>query len=95
MKSESRRGSHAQRRAIQSHQSAGVPLTQPVTLYHLYHCRSARGRLQTFFPSRSLSAGLSSIDSASSRFSRRFSSSSDFKRRASDTSSPPYFAFHL
>jgi hypothetical protein len=38
---------------------------------------------------------LSSIDSASNFFSRRFSSSSAFSRRASETSNPPYFAFHL
>src|SRR5258708_7920629 len=43
----------------------------------------------------SLSAALSSIASASSFLSRRFSSSSAFSRRASETSSPPYLAFHL
>ena len=32
---------------------------------------------------------------ASNRLRRRLSSSSAFSRRASDTSSPPYFAFHL
>jgi hypothetical protein len=42
-----------------------------------------------------LSAALSNIDSASSFLSRRFSSSSDLRRRASETSSPPYFDFHL
>jgi hypothetical protein len=38
---------------------------------------------------------LSSIASANSFFSMAFSSSSAFSRRASDTSSPPYFDFHL
>src|ERR1700730_6240222 len=75
--------------------SAGVSLTPPVALHYLPHRHSLRRRLQTFFPSRSLSAALSSIDSASNLFNRRFSSSSDLRRRASDTSSPPYFAFHL
>src|SRR5262249_34853661 len=36
-----------------------------------------------------------SIVSASSFFSLLFSSSSAFRRRASETSMPPYFAFHL
>jgi hypothetical protein len=34
-------------------------------------------------------------DSVSSFFKRRFSSSSALSRFASETSSPPYFAFHL
>ena len=41
------------------------------------------------------SAALSSIVSASSRFSFAFSSYSDRSRLASETSSPPYLAFHL
>src|SRR5579863_4085721 len=85
----------AQRRTIQSDQSARMPLTQPVALHYLPHRHSSRRRLQAFFPSRSLSAALSNIDSASSFFKRRFSSSNAFSRRASETSSPPYFAFHL
>src|SRR3989304_739134 len=48
-----------------------------------------------FFVRSSFSAALSSIDSASSFFSFRFSSSSAFSRRASDTSRPPYLAFQL
>ena len=81
-------------RTIDPHQPAGASLTQPVLLDQPVHRDSSRRRLQPFFPSRSLSAALSSIASASSFFSRRFSSSSDFSRRASETSSPPYFAFH-
>src|SRR5487761_1692315 len=69
--------------------------TQHVTLHHLHHCCSPRCRLQTFFPSRSLSAALSKSESANSRFRRRFSSSSALSRMASETSSPPYFDFHL
>ncbi len=47
------------------------------------------------FVVRSFSMALSSIASASSFFSLPFSASSAFSRRASDTSKPPYFAFHL
>src|SRR5579863_4058764 len=82
-------------RMIDSHQPAGASLTQPVLLDQPVHREASRRRPQPFFPSRSLSAALSSIDSANSFFSRRFSSSSDFSRRAAETSSPPYFAFHL
>ena len=48
-----------------------------------------------FFERSSFSAALSSIDSARSFFSLRFSSSSAFSRLASETSSPPYLAFQL
>ncbi len=47
------------------------------------------------FPSRSFSATLSSMASASMRFSLAFSSSSARSRLASDTSMPPNRAFHL
>src|SRR6202047_1651952 len=85
----------AEGRTIHAYQSAGVSLTQPGALHHPAPRHSLRRRLQTFFPSRSLSAALSSIDSASSLFKRRFSSSSALRRRASQTSRPPYFDFHL
>ena len=42
--------------------------------------RPPRSQARQFFPSRSFSAATSSIDSASSFFSRRFSSSSDLSR---------------
>jgi hypothetical protein len=45
-----------------------------------------------FFVRSSFSAAWSSIDSAKSFFSLRFSSSSDRRRLASDTSMPPYLA---
>src|SRR5271163_4168111 len=48
-----------------------------------------------FFVRSSFSAAWSSIDSANSFFSLRFSSSSDRRRLASDTSMPPYLAFQL
>jgi hypothetical protein len=43
----------------------------------------------------SFSTAMSSIASASSFFSLAISSSSDRSRLASETSSPPYFDFHL
>jgi hypothetical protein len=46
-----------------------------------------------FFESSSFNAALSSMASASSDFSRRFSSSSAFSRWASDTLIPPNLAF--
>ncbi len=48
-----------------------------------------------FFVRSSFSAAWSSIDSARSFFSFRFSSSNAFSRLASDTSMPPYLAFQL
>ena len=48
-----------------------------------------------FFDSSSRNAAVSSIASASSFFSRAFSSSSCFSRFASETSIPPNFAFQL
>jgi hypothetical protein len=80
---------------IDPHQPACASLTQPVLLDQPVHRDAPCRRPQTFFPSRSFSAALSSIASASGFYSRRFSSSSDFNRRASETSNPPYFAFHL
>jgi hypothetical protein len=54
------------------------------------HGGSPRGGRQKFFVSSSFKVALSSNCSASSFFSLRFSSSSDLRRFASDTSSPPY-----
>src|SRR6266542_3009507 len=48
-----------------------------------------------FFDSSSFKAALSSIDSAKSFFSLRFSSSRARSRLVSDTSRPPYLAFQL
>jgi hypothetical protein len=56
---------------------------------------SPGGGRHHFFAATSFSMALSSIASASSFFSFAFSSSSAFSRLASETSSPPYLAFHL
>jgi hypothetical protein len=48
-----------------------------------------------FFVPTSFNIALSSIASANSFFSLAFSSSNAFSRLASDTSRPPYLAFHL
>jgi hypothetical protein len=58
-------------------------------------CGMARPRRQKSFETWSFSTALSSICSANSFFSRRFSSSSERSRLASEASSPPYLAFHL
>src|SRR5258708_16562435 len=76
----------AEGRTIHAYQSAGVSLTQPLALHHPAHLHSLRRSLHTSFPSRSLSAALSSIDSASSLFQRRLPSSLAFTRRPSYTS---------
>ena len=55
-----------------------------------HHQPPAAGR-QKFFQRSSRSVATSSIDSANSFFSFRFSSSSAFNLRTSDTSMPPYF----
>ena len=47
----------------------------------------------SFFPRKSFSPATSSIDSAKSFFSRRFSSSSALSFCASDACNPPYLAF--
>jgi hypothetical protein len=56
---------------------------------------AASRRAAPFFELRSFSMALSSIASASSFFSLAFASSSAFRRLASETSRPPYLAFHL
>src|SRR3974390_266789 len=58
-------------------------------------CLSLCGGPYHFFESSSFNAALSSIDSARSFFSLRFSSSNARSRFASDTSRPPYLAFQL
>jgi hypothetical protein len=71
------------------------PLAHRVMLHVMRDGLPLRGRRHHFFTSRSFSATLSSIASASIRFSLAFSSSSVRRRLASDTSIPPNFAFHL
>jgi len=60
----------------------------------LHHCKTRRRRSQ-FFLSRSFKTELSIADSASSLFSRLFSSSKVRSRAVSDTVMPPNFAFQL
>lgn len=82
-------------RPVDPDQPAGTTLGEAVVGHQLPHRSVALRRPGQFFPSRSFSADTSSIVSASSLFSRRFSSSSVRNRAASDTVIPPYFAFQL
>lgn len=67
---------------------------KPALGHQAEHGFPARREPGQFFPSKSFKAATSSIDSAKSFFSRRFSSSSAFSFCASATSRPPYFAFY-
>ena len=86
------------------------PLAHPMASHEMRDRFPLSSRRHHFFPSRSFSATLSSIVSASSRFSLAFHSSgkrspgpfsdppqtsSAFNRLASLTSMPPNLAFHL
>src|SRR6516165_3495012 len=81
--------------AIGDNEAAGPPLA------HLQHATQMSDSISLgsgpyhFFARSSFSAALSSIDSANSFFSLRFSSSSIRSRLASDTSMPPYLLFQL
>src|SRR6185437_4696052 len=66
---------------LKPHQPAGPPLRIALLLDRPAHSQSSHPGRQKFFPSIS--------------FSLRFSSSSAFSRRASDTSIPPYRERHL
>ncbi len=80
-------------RSPDSYHPRGPPLAQWKLLAHLFDRGApSRGR-QNFFPSTALNAWLSSVRSATLCFNRQFSSSRCGSRRASFTSSPPYFAF--
>src|SRR6185437_433849 len=85
----------ANARPIGLNDAAGPPLAHAVDRVEMLASLPADGGPYHFFDSRSFSATLSSMASASSFFSLPFSSSSALSRRASDTSNPPYFAFHL
>src|SRR6202035_1917902 len=97
----------AQRHVVRSHaliahacpvgsdHPAGPPLAHLEGLTQIRRRLPSRGGRHHFFPRRSFSAALSSMASASIRFSRPFSSSSARSRLASDTSRPPYLDFHL
>src|SRR5579864_2641500 len=80
-------------RSCQSQQPAGVPFAHLVLRLDMAHgCPKSRRRYQ-FFESTSFKARLSSVSSATTCFSFRFSSSNCLSRLASLLSIPPYFAF--
>src|SRR5581483_2155371 len=85
----------ANRRAVHPHRSARPPLAHPIALAQVSHGLPSGGGRHHFFAAMSFNMTLSSIASARSFFSLAFSASSAFSRRASETSRPPYFAFHL
>jgi len=82
-------------RPIHAQHPARPPLAHLIGRLQIGRSLPMRGGRHHFFPSRSFSATLSSIASASIRLSLAFSSNSASRRRASDTSRPPYLAFHL
>src|SRR5207237_9871984 len=75
--------------------AARPPLAHREDLRKVSRGLPSDGGRHHFFAAMSFSIALSSIASASSFFSREFSSSSAFSRRASETSIPPNFAFPL
>lgn len=72
---------------------AGSPLRVVLLIDCPAHGRLPRGGRQKFFLSISFNVALSMTSSASSFFSLRFSSSSAFRRLASEISRPPNFDF--
>src|SRR6201982_1449957 len=85
----------AHRAAVHAERLACPPLAHPVDLSEVSGGFSSGGGRHHFLAATSRSMALSSIASASSFFSLAFYSSNAFSRRASDTSIPPYLAFHL
>src|SRR5665213_3105610 len=83
------------RRSISLNYLARPALAHLIGLAEVRHSLPLYDGRHHFFALRSFNMALSSIASASSFFSLRFSSSSTFSRRASETSRPPYFDFHL
>ncbi len=71
------------------------PLAHLVNVAEMGRSFSLGGGPHHFLPPRPAAWELSSIAFANSFFSRAFSSSNTRSRRASDTSRPPYLAFHL
>src|SRR3546814_20533918 len=72
--------------------TARPPLAHPMASLEMGDRFPLNGGRHHFFVSKSFSATLSSIVSASNRFSFAFSSSSERSRLHSDTPSPPHFA---
>src|SRR3972149_3082515 len=81
--------------AIGGNQGAGPALAHLQDIAQMSDSLALGGGPYHFFVRSSFSAAWSSIASARSFFSLRFSSSSDRSRLASDTSMPPYLAFQL
>jgi hypothetical protein len=82
-------------RGIDTDQDAGPALRDWMPPHRPQHRVPPLHRCRQGFPSRSFRTTLSSITSATRRFSLAFSSSSCFSRLASDQSIPPYLAFSL
>src|ERR1700759_5262388 len=80
---------------VQANQSARTALRVALLVNRPAHGFPPQDRRQKFFPSTPPSAATPNIDSASSFFSFRFSSSRPFSLPASDTSMPPNFVRHL
>jgi hypothetical protein len=81
--------------SIGSDHDARPPLAHLVNLAEMSHGLSLGDGRHHFFEATSFNIVLSSIASARSRFSLAFSASRIFRRRASETSSPPNYDFHL
>ena len=81
--------------AISIDDTARPPLAYPMKCLEMCGRFPLRDGRHHFFESRSFSATLSSIVSASSRLSFALSLSSSRSRRSSDTSSPPNLAFQF
>src|SRR5207253_11461529 len=85
----------ADRTAVCTNRLACPPLAHSVDLVEVSGGLGSGGGRHHFLAATSRNIALSSIASANSFFSLVFSSSSAFSRRVSETSIPPYLAFHL
>ena len=83
------------RLGVDANQHTGPALRNLVIPHHAERRVTPLGWRRQTFPSRTFRIALSSMLSASKRLSLPFSSSSWRRRRASETSNPPYFAFSL
>src|SRR5262249_61210589 len=90
-----RRAARADGRAIRTTRRASPPLAHSIDLVEVSGGLASGGGRHHFLAATSRNIALLSIASANSFFSLLFSSSSAFSRRASETSIPPYLAFHL
>lgn len=85
----------AHRRTIRLQDRTRPPLAHPMGVTQVSDGLPHSCERHHFFAATSFNMALSSMASASSFFSRAFSASSTFSRLASNTSRPPYLAFHL